>query len=667
MTLTLKALDQPFLPACRTPAAAVVQAPCTAVAPRRVDDPDERDPWTAAEAENRRQAIERRDAVRDWLDLCTRGYTQQDAADQVARYTRKYPALSVAGHQGATAVTVHNLRRWRRALGTLPGGRVNLENLVALLDGYRGGRTSYALECPEFMTQFARFYESGHRLTFATAHRYAHAACVAAGMHPETLPSVGQVERYYLNYRPAAVVRYGRARSCDERRAEQEHIERDYGKVLPGQCLVGDNRQIDAPIAVRAADGSLLAIRPWVIVFMCIKSRRVVAFAVSEVAPNRIMVLQVLWQACIELGCAPADLIIDNGKDYAALGVSKPVVWDGIEHSVCLDLGIRVHPAIPRNPEAKTVENLFSFVSRDFDKLLPGYRGNRPENRPDTAQAVWETPENLPVLDQMTLLLGGWFDRWYHPRPQNSRATGGLSPDQVWAEYRPARPALGEREMQLAFAIPLPRPRKVWPGGIVQVGPRRYRSEQLYDLVERQVFIRVPQATDDMVLCCRADGAVLCEARSVDSVPAICQSEDDYQQLAAAMRQKAHWLTHVRQVRRDGLGRVKAVPLVEPWKLLAPEATTAQILAAAERTQLADSAGSPHNPPSPGALTGRMNRLFSGASGPAESAPPLDAADAALLESLLRDAGAGPETPAAESGDLRLLAELTEAGGAQHE
>lgn len=551
---------------------------------QRVDEPDRTDPWQAARAKDRAVAVEMRNAVAAWDELTRTGLNQETAAVQLATRRADFPILSVKGRYQQTAINVRNLREWAATLGKRADGRPNLENVDALLPQYhKCGRHSYALQCPEFLAEFARLYENGNEMKFETAYRWAMTECLAKGLHQEMFPPFGSLVTYYEKYKGKAAVRLARSKNDDERRNLTLHVIRDYAGIVPGRCLVADHRTLDWPIRMPTSDGGWQATRPVMTAFLDLKSRRMVAFALGEVAPNRLTVLQVLYNAVRNMGgVPPGDLIIDNGKDFLALGVAKPVSWDGTAHSVCLDLGIRVRKAIPRNPESKTVENFFSIMSGDLDRLFPSYRGCCPEHRPDYAHAAWQKPETLFNLDQATVIVAAWLDKFYHPRRQDSAATEGRSPDEVWAEFRPARPALTEAQLQLAFTIPLSLPRRVLPGGCLRMGKGEYQSARLYDLVDHDVYVRTATASDDVVIVCRADGAVLCEAKKRTSVPALCDSDEDWAMLAEQMKEKHRWLAHLREAKRTSTGSVRSVPLTDPWKLICPDMDPAQLLAAGE-------------------------------------------------------------------------------------
>lgn len=195
------------------------------------------------------------------------------------------------------------------------------------------------------------------------------------------------------------------------------YIHVDKTTILPGAQYVMDNRQMDAEVI--SSDGSLC--RPWLTRVVDHRTGLAVGWSILESAANGDSVMATITAAMLPkkpnqynaiagevLGiiCGVPDLwIVDNGKDFSNKRISgfsvqqtrnliasaHEEVGDTRTHSEIVlglldETGARVRHAIPYNAKAKIVERTFRDMSLDFDKLVHGYVGSKPGQRPFTAR-----------------------------------------------------------------------------------------------------------------------------------------------------------------------------------------------------------------------------------------------------------------------------------------
>jgi len=142
-------------------------------------------------------------------------------------------------------------------------------------------------------------------------------------------------------------------------------VKRDYSHLLAMEEIVGDGHPFDLFV-----EWAGRAVRPQLSAWEDMRSRKIVGWCVT-VQCNSETIGLALRHAILTHGL-PARIYTDNGKDY----LSKYI------KDVCQRLDIRTRECIPKTPRAKMIERLFRTVHDQFTLYLPGYCGNKPENRP---------------------------------------------------------------------------------------------------------------------------------------------------------------------------------------------------------------------------------------------------------------------------------------------
>ncbi len=508
--------------------------------------------------------------------LISQGYTTAEAVRATAIRAEQFPLLVRAGKGGGSALTVHNYRQWMRRLGKHRNGRPNWDNADALLDRYycaaavRRGRKPGD---PAFWTVFMRLYANENRLSAAEAYRVARKMAADAGIAES--PTLHQV-RYWISHHAdqAALMlaRYGREWARNNLAAT---IVRDWDLVAVGEVWFGDHHQFDAPCRVWDAENERwMAARPWLTAWMDAKSGYFAGWIIrAGEHPDSLAIEDALLHGVRRAGNRPpATLYIDNGKDFSSTGFARPVVVDGHEHSVCIELGCRVISAIPYNARAKVIERRFGDVCSSFSRWWPGYLGNRPSNRPKRAGEYWSDPERLPTLQEFTEAFALWLDEAYHARPTNSRISGGGPPAELWESRPELRPALADEELFFSFLKPIGT-RVVGRGATVKVANRWYSSEALWKYFSRPVLVKLDRFRPfDRVYCFTIDGRLIAEAEPPAAVPAIARTEADRRLIAEEMKRQRRQVRRARTIAAEytGVRNVGAPP--DRWAIAPAEA-----------------------------------------------------------------------------------------------
>jgi len=159
------------------------------------------------------------------------------------------------------------------------------------------------------------------------------------------------------------------------------YIARDDSNLKCNEMWVGDHGQVD--IMVEFEDGK--PGRPWVTVWADQKSGKWLGYDIHEEAPNSDHIFISSKRGMKKYG-VPGHWYMDNGKDYRCYDFAggrtyHKVSVDTVKTTSLISMtGSIAHYAIPRNAQAKFVERTFREHRDWFDKHMPAYTGNRPDD-----------------------------------------------------------------------------------------------------------------------------------------------------------------------------------------------------------------------------------------------------------------------------------------------
>jgi len=439
-----------------------------------------------------------------WQMAKSKKISLKDAAQIVASRTDHFPDLVTAGKKGASLLSATgvwpNYRSWVSKLGKAEEDNApDTENWRSLLPRYRNSRKYERPGPARFWVLLANLYENPNQLALKYAHRLTVLACREAKIEP--IPSYGQARYYYDFHADQKAVTIARHGEEYFRNKVAGYIDRQAPAV--DECWFSDHHIFD--VAVRVFDpgtGQWHAVRPWLTAWMDWGSLYFTGWQIRTVAPNRDPIERSL-RSGIEKNdfYAPLHIYIDNGKDYKAKGFAKPML-DNTDvarlTSVCELIGARPHFAEAYNARAKVIERIFGTVCGQFSKLWPSYRGSKPENRPEKADALWKSPEKLPTLSEFTAAFEKWLAVVYHSERSTGKILDGKSPLDARQGLDRLRPRIEPLALYKAFLREMPAPRMIQRGGVVRVLKRNYRSEDLWRMFKPGARVRVKVDPDDL-------------------------------------------------------------------------------------------------------------------------------------------------------------------------
>lgn len=442
-----------------------------------------------------------------------------------ARAQDDFPDLVRSGRGGASMLGEKNawpnFRQWDRKMGRTPAGCPDTSNWRALLPQYRGSRPYQRPGDEDFWTILAGLYENPNRLPLAKAFQLARMAWTKGGGAPAGMPTYAQAHHYYqtrVDQKRVIIARHGEEYF---RNSVAGYITRKAPR--PGECWVGDHHIFDAPIRVfDGAAGKWVPVRPWLTAWLDWGTLDFVGILIRAISPNRDSIERCLRQGIVRCGLVPPlHIYIDNGKDYkAALGQKRMLAADdetrlrGIGDMI----GAQIHFAIPFNARAKIIERIFGSCATAFARMWPGYLGNCPANRPETAMELWQKRVmELPTIDQFAAGFQQYLDQVYRVTPSDGRTLAGKTPAEARAAATPLRQPLDPDTLYKAFLRDVGM-RRIERGGSVRALNRFYRSDSLWRLLgnAEQVRVRVDPDNVDRVWIYTVDGR---EVGPADAVP----------------------------------------------------------------------------------------------------------------------------------------------------
>lgn len=332
------------------------------------------------------------------------------------------------------------------------------------------------------------------------------------------------------------------------------HVFRDYSKTLAGAFWCSDHAQVD--VAVMCPDGRVRF--PWVTSWVDVKTYKWLGWHHHWENPNSDHIALAFLNASERYGI-PADISIDNGKDYLARDIAggrtkvRAESLDAPRLSIMDQLSIKVHFAKPYNARAKIIERRFREMNESFSRFCPGYRGPHIMAKPESLRRqissgnILSWDEYCMAFDEHAVaMMNATICRGAHHK--------GLSPEQLWAAEYPLACEQGVvrhvDERALAIFCSKVVTRNITANGI-HYPPLNcyYYDEWMYAHIGQRVDLRIRRNDPSAPAWVFAEGTTeyigTATARMLVAVNASAVGEDA--ELAEAMKNQAAWQKHCRE------------------------------------------------------------------------------------------------------------------------
>lgn len=486
---------------------------------------------------------------------------------------------------GRLAMGARTLDHWLAQLGGDVATRRGPQDsqVFAVCRDYGAGAAKRILQTvlpDEFMDRFWEAYANQNSKLLAPSYRTALERCRREGI--VEIPSEKQVRDWIATRINPRVLAKGRMSPNAFHDKLGGYVMRQWNCEV-GACLVGDHRILDIWVRTQLADGTWIAMRPWVTAWMDVRSGFFLSAVIYDDAyPNHTKILEALYYAIqVNGGRPPLIVLTDNGKDYLKRGALQDARLQGDreptrgrsrfrtlveetfepvvgEHSVAFELGITAETSRPYAGRQKPIERRFRDFAQDFDRDWPGFTGNSPATRPQYGQEYRGNPDTLPTCGQVVQAFREWL-ALYHSAPNESRITGGRAPAELWAERPVLREALSNEQLQWAMLVPHPRPLQVrrgpnpinvWLHGWPYRGDQPADELDLRQYWEQDIMVKTswaPVATFEYsgrTLPMRAwaftlDGAFICDLIAEEEITVWGSSPEKRERISRAMASQA--------------------------------------------------------------------------------------------------------------------------------
>ncbi|MCA0447682.1 MAG: Mu transposase C-terminal domain-containing protein [Bacteroidetes bacterium] len=364
-------------------------------------------------------------------------------------------------------------------------------------------------------------------------------------------------------------------------------IDRNYEDMRAGEVWVGDHRQLDVLVVldekgvtwVTDNEGKKTKIhdlqiytpknseiktkmkpfRPWLTAWIDMRSQKMMSCFLHEEAPNADHVFLSFAWGVKEHGL-PDYLYMDNGREYkcndfAGQPQKKKFIQviekeDEVKATTLLSM-INVHPvfAIPKNSQAKVIEQYFRGTIQTFEKFLKGYTGKNHSTRPDeTKKIASKSPENLLPFSQFETLLMQTISQI----DDTVRASGklaGKTPNQVWAENFSQKRMVSEDSMRFLY-MRTTKPVTVQRNGVEDglTGAFYYNEEFMAGMKrDEKVYLRRDPRNWRIAYVFDAEtDTFICESSLFNAAPGMAKDEIGRKDIGDYQKAKARELKEVR-------------------------------------------------------------------------------------------------------------------------
>jgi putative transposase len=354
-----------------------------------------------------------------------------------------------------------------------------------------------------------------------------------------TFPSSTSFMRRLRAEIPESAVYAARFGHAKWNRKYANYIDRDSSDIAAGELWVSDHAQVD--VAVLGPDGKIYF--PWLTAWTDFKSTKYLGWDLHIEPPNSDHIFISFHRAAKRYGL-PADIYIDNGKDYRSKDFAggrrkiRVEVDEKIAGSMVSMLGITSHFSLPYNAQTKNIEREFLKNKELFSKHLVGYRGGNIVERPEILAKEIKSGKVLEFArfkELLNLYLGEIADNMQ----SFGKNHNGLTPNQLWAEDFTTKRNVTDEALKL-FCMRTSNPVTIGRNGVndSQLG-QKYWAEWMSGRKGTKVYMRRdPEAYQIAWVFDAATDEYLGQAELAASISALAKTDLERQQLRDAIASK---------------------------------------------------------------------------------------------------------------------------------
>ncbi|NSW90247.1 MAG: Mu transposase C-terminal domain-containing protein [Firmicutes bacterium] len=388
------------------------QVPEDARTPKRIDE------YSQDERKVIQQWI---DAIQDWQRYRTNYRGQLSDADEMWVKTNisKYKDINLS---------VPNLYRKWKALR---------ENDYDGLIDKRGKWAKGISKIPDVMWELFKYYyldEARHPITQC----YNLVKWYLEKEMPELLPELPAYDSFYRAVKtiPFAVVKLFREGNKAFEDQASPYITRMYEELEVNEVWVADAHTFDV---MTIEIGTEKVHRLTVVAFADVRSRLIVGWHITNNTSSE-AVLMALRKGIKEFGI-PKYIYVDNGTEFLCFDIGgrghrsrKKDEGDHIPPGVFARLGIKMWNAQVRNAKAKVIERIFREFKENFSRLVLGFCGGNPLEKPEKLKKILKTRKGMILDSSFKDAFGTYIKGMYNETPSNGLGMYGRCPIEVYEQ-----------------------------------------------------------------------------------------------------------------------------------------------------------------------------------------------------------------------------------------
>lgn len=324
------------------------------------------------------------------------------------------------------------------------------------------------------------------------------------------------------------------------------------------QVVMGDEHTFDCWVAYTHPNGKVTAIKPHLVAWIDIRSRRILGDVMCKDANSDILKQSLLKLLYKDAGSVPQYIYIDNGKDYTAKDMTgyarndrQRMEFDDATKGFYKSIGIEdYHRALPYYAWTKgTIERFFGTVCSKFTKWFTSYTGTLTGSKTSAKvekdiKGMLERGE-LFTLDEFYEKWTEWLHEVYEVRESETLKKQG-------EEYKTPLGCFENAEKYFKACPPknyatmlMMKSERCFVRNVgIKMNGYTYRSDDLCDYINGYVDVKY-DPHDMATIYVFKDGKQVCEAQSQELL--VFASENGVEQKAL----KEHIGMQKKQIKRD--------------------------------------------------------------------------------------------------------------------
>lgn len=324
------------------------------------------------------------------------------------------------------------------------------------------------------------------------------------------------------------------------------------------QVVMGDEHTFDCWVAYTHPNGKVTAIKPHLVAWVDIKSRRIIGDVMCKDANSDILKQSLLKLLYKDAGSVPQYIYIDNGKDYTARNMTgyarndrQRMEFDDTTKGFYKSIGIEdYHRALPYYAWTKgQIERFFGTVCNKFTKWFSSYTGTLTGSK--TFAKVDKDIKRMLERGEL-LSMEEFFEKWtqWLHEVYEVKENGALK--KQGEQFKTPKSCFENSEKYFKACPPksyatilmMKSERRFVRNVGIKIGDFTYRSDDLCDYINSYVDVKY-DPHDMATIYVFRDGKQVCEAYSQELM--VFASENGVEQKAL----KEHLGRQKRQLKKD--------------------------------------------------------------------------------------------------------------------